>query len=146
MDEAKENFLARWSRLKRAPASELPVAAPRPLPAPAVELPALDALDFSSDFSGFLQPQVEESLKRAALQKLFQAEHFKQMDGLDVYIDDYNVFEPIPEAMLSQLQQARGLLFRKEEEVAGADAAEGEAATPPRESAEDALPCAEDKQ
>lgn len=72
--EEKEKFLSRWSRLKRATASDLPDVAPPAVPAAAVaELPSLDALDFSSDFTGFLQPQVEESLKRAALKKLFHS-------------------------------------------------------------------------
>lgn len=112
-----EKFLTRWSRLKRATADKLPAASPVAAPtASAVELPSVEALDFSSDFSGFLQPQVEESLKRAALKKLFHSEHFNRMDGLDVYIDDYNKFEPIPEEMLRRMEQARGLLFPQDEE------------------------------
>jgi len=114
--EEKEKFLSRWSRLKRATASELPDVAPPAVPAAVAELPSLDALDFSSDFTGFLQPQVEESLKRAALKKLFHSGQFNQMDGLDVYIDDYNTFEPIPEEMLRRLEQARGLLFPQDDE------------------------------
>lgn len=115
--EEKEKFLSRWSRLKRATARELPAAAPQEVPAVAVPLPPLDALDFTSDFKGFLQPQVEESLKRAALKKLFRSGHFNQMDGLDVYIDDYNSFEPIPEEMLRRMKQARGLLFPEDGET-----------------------------
>lgn len=130
----KEKFLARWSRLKRGTAKCLPAAAPAAAPtAPAAALPSLDALDFSSDFSGFLQPQVEESLKRAALKKLFHSEHFNRMDGLDVYIDDYNTFEPIPEEMLRRMEQARGLLFPQEAEKppAADEVADGSAAEPP---------------
>lgn len=117
--EEKEKFLSRWSRLKRAVANDAPAAALPPVAAPgtaAAELPPLDTLDFSSDFTGFLQPQVEESMKRAALKKLFHSGQFNTMDGLDVYIDDYNKFEPIPEEMLRQMEQARGLLFPREEE------------------------------
>lgn len=113
MEEEKEGFLSRWSRLKRAEATEAPALAPG-LP-PAAELPPLDTLDFSSDFSGFLQPRVEESLKRAALKKLFHSGHFNRMDGLDVYIEDYNKFEPIPEEMLGGMLQARGLFASPEE-------------------------------
>lgn len=120
------NFLARWSRLKqqsRAPA-ELPIdadntsaalapgaAVPAPEPAQVSELPPVDSLDFESDFSGFMQREVEVSVKRAALKKLFHTPHFNQMDGLDVYIDDYNSFEPIPESMLRELHHARGMIF-----------------------------------
>lgn len=139
MDD-KEKFLSRWSRLKRATASELPVVAPQAAPTAIMQLPSLDALDFSSDFSGFFQPQVEESLKRAALKKLFRAEHFNQMDGLDVYIDDYNTFEPIPEEMLRRMEQARGLLFPEDDEKHGPIALESNAADAHPSSREESLP------
>ncbi len=130
MDSKKETFLGRWSRLKRTAAAEAVEQATRPAStaATAKSLPALEALDFSSDFSVFLQPKVEEHLKRAALKKLFQSPHFNQMDGLDVYIDDYNRFEPVPEGMLHQLNQARGLLFPEEGKQAdgSSDAAQPE--------------------
>ncbi len=126
----KERFLARWSRLKRAGAKVTPAPAPPAAPTAAATLPDPDTLDFGSDFSAFLQPRVEESLKRAALKKLFHSEHFNRMDGLDVYIDDYGRFEPIPEEMLRRLEQARGLLFPSDEDKAGrlpvqTDAADG---------------------
>ena len=115
----KENFLRRWSRLKRDPPTPKDVAAAAPQQpagasgaAPAAEpLPTLESLDFSSDFSVFMAHEVEDGLRRAALQKLFHAKHFNVMDGLDVYIDDYNSFEPIGEELLNNLNQARGLLF-----------------------------------
>ena len=116
-DEREESFLRRWSRLKRAPAvadAVVPVASPLATPAadaavPAAPLPAVDSLELSSDFLPFMQGEVEEGVRRAALQKLFAAEHFNVMDGLDTYIDDYNKFEPIGEEMLQQLMQAPGL-------------------------------------
>lgn len=117
-----ENLLQRWSRLKRDPsaAADIP-AAPRPSVdispgAPATrQLPAADSLQFSSDFTAFMGNEVEEGVRRVALQKLFHAEHFNVMDGLDVYIDDYNTFEPIGEELLSNLNQARGLIFDEEQ-------------------------------
>lgn len=118
---ADERFLARWSRLKAQSARETdaPTAAPPPAPAAAAAvhapLPPVDSLDFSCDFSAFLDARVEESVKRAALTKLFRSAHFNEMDGLDVYIDDYGRFDPIPSEMLERLNQAKGLLFDEKE-------------------------------
>lgn len=125
--EDKEAFLSRWSRLKRAEASLPSEASAAASPAGAAadtavkELPSIETLDFSSDYTGFLQPKVEESMKRAALKKLFHSGHFHAMDGLDVYIDDYSKSDPIPEAMLRMMEQARGLLFPRDEEEPAAE-------------------------
>lgn len=116
----KEGFLVRWSRLKTenrdAPRpEETPVAAGSPTPEvatdPPPELPAAESLGFDSDFSAFLDKRVSGSLRRAALNRLFHSEHFNRMDGLDVYIDDYGVPDPIPDGMLEQLSHARDMLF-----------------------------------
>ena len=113
----EESFLRRWSRKKREPVGPAPAASSvePALPAagstaPPAPLPEVDSLELSSDFLPFMKGEVEEGLRRAALQKLFTAEHFNVMDGLDVYIDDYNTFEPIGAEMLQQLMQAPGLL------------------------------------
>lgn len=137
MDEEKENFLKRWSRLKRDEPKppEVPVspvgtsaapgtAIPTPPPAP---LAAAESLEFSSDFTAYMQTGVDHDLRRAALQKLFQAEHFNVMDGLDVYVDDYNSFEPIGEELLRNLNQARGLLFEDEQTQTGTEPMEATA-------------------
>jgi hypothetical protein len=108
------SFLARWARLKREAAeaaAQAPAAVPPADAQTAEPLPPLESLDFGSDFSGFLRAKVEESVKRAALKKLFHSPHFNEMDGLDVYIDDYNLSEPVPEAMLAGLAHARDMLF-----------------------------------
>lgn len=125
----EENFLKRWSRLKRALPAE-PVQAEAGAAAQAL-LPAVDGLELSSDFLPFMKGEVAEDLRRAALQKLFAAEHFNVMDGLDVYIDDYNKFEPIGEEMLGQLMQARSLLPDDLPEPAAEDFPEPAAEAPP---------------
>lgn len=132
----------------QAPAFAKPVAAPAAAPAaavaapaatmppapaePAAPLPTLDdvaRLTPDADFSRFVARGVDEGVKRAAMKKLFSDPRFNVMDGLDVYIDDYNVTTPIPPAELRQLAQARALgLFDDEEEKqepqrAAADAA-----------------------
>jgi hypothetical protein len=45
------------------------------------------------------------------MKKMFFSDpHFNVMDGLDIYIGDYNTFEPIPPAMLAMLAHAKPLL------------------------------------
>jgi hypothetical protein len=81
---------------------------------------------------------------------LFQDPHFNVMDGLDTYIDDYTKADPIPEAMLRGLNQARGLLFdreidreaRTEEGAVGGPAARVDAAATPDQASETPLPSA----
>lgn len=124
------SFLARWSRLKRQ-GGAAPAAAAAPQPAP--PLPELDTLNFDADFSGFLRREVEEAVRRVALKKLFHSGPFNVMDGLDTYIDDYSIPDPIDEATIRGLAQARGLLFDD-------PAQDGEAAAPAAEAA--ALPAA----
>jgi len=67
------------------------------------ELPPVASLRFDSDFTAFLKPDVDETLKRAALKQLFRDPRFNVMDGLDTYIDDYTQPDPIPSGMLSDI-------------------------------------------
>jgi hypothetical protein len=71
------------------------------------DLPAIESLTIDSDFAPFFKPQVDESIKRAALKQLFRDPRFNIMDGLDTYIDDYTQPDPIPSAMLEDLMQRR---------------------------------------
>jgi len=126
---APGRFLGRWSRLKRraesapaapaapdaaTPAATIPVTgAPADAagdPAAEAGLPPVDALGPDSDFTAFLKKEVSDSLRRAALHKLFNDPHFNRMDGLDVYIDDYSIPDPIAPDMLARLRQAQTLL------------------------------------
>jgi hypothetical protein len=138
VDSCGERFLSRWSRLKRASRDDpAPSAVPRDdsadpskqgVPAPlgaatgtapaaapsppreevVAALPPVDSLTIDSDYSAFFQPKVPESLRRAAVKKLFADPRFNVMDGLDTYIDDYTKPDPIPEAMLRSLNHAQG--------------------------------------
>jgi hypothetical protein len=91
-----------------APASTTGAQVPDPV-VPRPELPPPESLTFDSDFAAFLQPKVDESLKRQALKRLFSDPRFNVMDGLDVYIDDYSRPDPLPPGMLEQLVQGRYL-------------------------------------
>ncbi len=103
--------LARWSRRKLEAAKAAPATLPAPTaptapPAPAaVELPPVESLNFASDFTAFLRPEVDDKLRRAALKQLFRDPRFNVMDGLDTYIDDYTQADPIAPDVLSDLLQ-----------------------------------------
>ncbi len=140
--------LKRWSRRKleaaRAETPELVPAAVPPAtvaPVPAVvattapdtpdattpeahdgaaALPPIESLTQDSDFSAFMQPKVDEALKRAALKKLFTDPHFNVMDGLDIYVGDYTQADPMPEGMLEKLGKVYGMA---KEAVADTEAA-----------------------
>ena len=88
----REQFLARWSRLKQEahdqPPQEKALEKAVDPTAPPPELPPADQLTFDSDYRAFFHPKVGEDTRRAALKKLFSDPRFNVMDGLDVYIDD----------------------------------------------------------
>lgn len=68
------------------------------------------ALRDESDFSRFMAKDVDESVRRSAMKKLFSNPHFNIMDGLDIYIDDYGKADPLPPGMLESLLHAKTLL------------------------------------
>lgn len=115
--QEREPFLDRWSRRKtvarseageQKPGEQAPTQAAGAQAPP--ELPAVEKLDFDSDYRAFFHPKVSEDTRRAALKRLFSDARFNIMDGLDVYIDDYSKSDPIPPAMLAGLQHAQNIL------------------------------------
>lgn len=113
-----------------------PVAAPAPereAGATEMPLPPIESLEgLRSDYTAFFQQPVAEDLRRAALKKLFADPHFNQMDMLDVYVDDYTQFEPLPAALRMRLPSARAFLHGSE--LAAVEAAEAAAAAAGDES------------
>ena len=86
-------------------------------PPPPLTMDDVALLTPQSDYARFVAPNVDESVKRAAMKKLFTDPHYNIMDGLDTYIDDYGRPDPIPESMLRQMTQSKFLgLFDHEEE------------------------------
>lgn len=83
-------------------------------------LPTLDdvlKLTKDSDYSVFVQPGVDPAVQQAAMRQLFSDPHYNIMDGLDIYIDDYNKSDPIPLDMLKKMNQSQMLgLFKTPEE------------------------------
>lgn len=168
MSQEPERFLSRWSRRKleaKQEADAVRVVAPQPVPAiaaappaaatatadgasaaapSAVELPPIESLDgLKSDYAAFFQQPAEDSLRRAALRKLFGDPHFNVMDGLDVYVEDYTQFEPIPEPLRQRLVSAEGFLNRAMPEAQQSGDAEAIGAGGDRTAMTAAAPCAE---
>jgi hypothetical protein len=97
---------ARSAGQRASPSAPAVVATPGD-PATLSQLPPLDSLTIDSDYTAFMRPGVDASLKRGALRKLFSDPRFNVMDGLDVYIDDYSKPDPIDPAIVRTLAQAR---------------------------------------
>lgn len=120
---AEDNFLSRWSRRKiearaglaEAPPPAAPVAAPAapaadatpPVSAPAEPepLPSVESLTPESDFTPFMNPEVDGETRSKALKALFTDPHFNTMDMMDVYVDDYSKPDPIPASWMDKLEQ-----------------------------------------
>ena len=117
----KERFVTRWSRLKRDTSAEAPKEPPVKEERSAPALPPVDSLTPESDFSGFMAGGVQDSLRRAALKKLFSDPHFNVPDAFEPFSGDWTVSETIPEEMMATLNQARTLLFSEDEKTAAKD-------------------------
>ncbi len=74
-------------------------------------LPPLDELDPESDFAAFMDPRVDDQVRRAALKTLFRDPDFNVADGLDVYAEDYTKLEKLTPAMVAALRYAQRALF-----------------------------------
>jgi len=125
-----EDFLRRWARLKHERAAEPPKepAQKQPVervPEPAA-LPPVEKLTLESDFTSFMQPKVEDAVRRVALKKLFSDPHFNTPDAFEPFSGDWNVAESIPPEMLATLNQAKVMLFDKKEEEPKVDEVKGE--------------------
>lgn len=123
---AASDFFSRWS--KRAAEKEVPqepaldepaeqvvrhydeASTAASIPEKVPDMADVAALSNESDFSRFLAKDVDESVRRSAMKKLFSNPHFNIMDGLDIYIDDYGKADPLPPGMLESLTHAKTLL------------------------------------
>ncbi|MCB1758260.1 MAG: DUF3306 domain-containing protein [Gammaproteobacteria bacterium] len=117
-----EPFAARWSRLKREE-SQHTVAVPA-APSPAVDgpppltdadMPPIDSLDESSDFSGFMSPGVSDPLRRLALRRLFSGQQFNLRDGLDDYDDDFTSFAKLADIVTADMRHQLQRLAEREQ-------------------------------
>jgi hypothetical protein len=156
-------FLRRWSQRKQAiargEAPPEPVAPLAPLSASGAAVDARDALPLpdpasltlADDFSAFLRPKVPAALKRQAMAQLFSDPHFNQVDGLDIYMDDYNLIPDMDDAYRGLLRHARSVLdptpartlTEMEDEAIAAQKARDEAAADVPEPIVEATPDAQ---
>ena len=154
--EDRPGLLGRWARRKNdalqgkpldepaVPVSHLPVAAspvpsglttakPEPetarqesAPEKLLSLDDVKLLTQESDFSPFMAGNVSSDVRNAAMKKLFTDPHYNVMDGLDIYISDYSIADPIPESMLRQMVGAKLLkIFDDDEEDKGKNKDDG---------------------
>ena len=105
------------------------VASTAPGDGPQAPVPTMEdvqGLTPSSDFQTFMRQGVPGEVRNAAMKKLFTDPHFNVMDGLDIYIGDYTIPDPLPAGMLEKMVGAELLnLFPKkvQAEAPEADAA-----------------------
>ena len=135
----ERNLLSRWSQRKaavrRGEAPPEPVEEAQPVPqdvptadpiaaidsnqsataegAPADDdmpaLPPIDELNFESDYTVFLNSKVPETLRRAALRKLWTSDPvLANLDGLNDYDEDYNLVDTTITAAQSAYKVGRG--------------------------------------
>jgi len=125
---APEN-VASLAPLGRGIEGEGAAIAPPPDPPPTME--DVDRLTPTSDFSRFVARGTDDTVKRAALKKLFADPHYNVMDGLDTYIEDYGKPDPIPPAMLRRMAQSKFLGLFDDEEKEQQPKASPDSAAPP---------------
>ena len=161
MTENSGGFFSRWSQRKQAvklglaeedispnkvqdkpqPSvqnSEVSVANVKPESAdPAAEPPKLPTLSDveqltpDSDFSTFMTQGVSPEVRNAAMKKLFTDPHYNVMDGLDIYIGDYNTPDPLPAGMLAKMVGAQFLgLVKAPEDVAQSSTSDSDTPKP----------------
>ena len=162
MADTPNGFAARWSQRKvqarsgvavepnlpLAPAAvdagpaSVPAAAPPEEPPKVLTMADVAGLSRDSDFSRFVAAGVAPGVRCAAMKKLFADPHFNVMDGLDTYIADYGQPDPIPLAMLRQMNQSRLLGLFDDQEQADAAAVGERAQAAPLPAAPAAAPAA----
>lgn len=140
MADSGDDFLKRWSRRKRGlepeRAAEVAEAGPADLPPPAdaggdvalteeeearrkalvEQLPDIETLDESSDFTAFLQEGVPEELKRRALRRLWRLNPvFANLDGLNDYDEDFTDAAMVVKGLKTIYQVGKGMVVPEEE-------------------------------
>ena len=153
-----EGFVARWSRRKieekepskdtKSEVSKLEESSPLDADSTRDEgdeentnvddLPDVETLNESSDYTPFLKDGVPEKLKRMALRKLWKSNPaFGFIDGLDDYDEDYSAIGMVAQEIFTNYKPGKGMVDpdETEEEIDEVVKAEGE--VEPEEEARD---------
>lgn len=89
-------------------------------PQPELPLPTEDdlvAVKEGGDIKAFMVNKVSTELKNKAFKALFSRPEFNVMDGLDIYIDDYNKFTPLSKEDIGKMTLSKQLLSRPDLEI-----------------------------
>jgi hypothetical protein len=68
---------------------------------------------------------VAPEVRNTAMRQLFSDPHFNVMDGLDIYIDDYNRPDPLPLDDLKRMVSAQAMRLLKSESESESESATG---------------------
>lgn len=125
--DSEESFFARWSQRKKQtqpghsdPEEEQvqPDADNQNVQEPVKrdeDMPPLETIDGKSDVSEFFSPGVSETLRKAALRKLFHSPAFNIVDGLDDYDDDFTTFKALGDIVTADMRHQMELEKEREE-------------------------------
>jgi hypothetical protein len=108
-----------------------------PADAPPLELPPLESLTAESDFRAFMQPGVDDALRRAALRKMWQNPVYGVVDELDPFRADFAAFTPLGDIVTADMKFHAERLLREQLEKA-AEAGETPASETPASETQDA--------
>lgn len=75
------------------------------------------AVQQGGDIKAFMVEKVSTELKNKAFKALFSRPEFNVMDGLDIYIDDYNKFTPLSQEDIGKMTLSKQLLSRPDLEI-----------------------------
>ncbi len=81
----------------------------------------LQGIELGGDVKAFLSDKVSADLKNKAFKALFSRPEYNVMDGLDIYIDDYNTFVPLTQEQIGKMTFSKQLLSRPDLEKLAQD-------------------------
>ncbi|MCG6934511.1 MAG: DUF3306 domain-containing protein [Proteobacteria bacterium] len=113
-DDPRDNGagrLARWSqrKLQARNTTQTNSADAKPAITPPrltdADMPPLESLSESSEFSGFMSDGVSDELQRLALRKLFHLPGFCLRDGLDDYDEDFTTMTRLADVVTARITE-----------------------------------------